>query len=251
MTSDIVVSREGHILSLELHRPAKKNAITMAMYSTLVAALAEAAADAQIRVVVLSGAGGAFTAGNDLGDFLTMPSGPGPVDDFLRAIAAFPKALVAAVSGLAVGIGTTLLLHCDYVVAASDASFRMPFVDLGLCPEGGSTVLLPLYAGMRFAQKHLLLGLPFGAEEAARAGVVSEVVAPQMLAERVSIVAQQLAAKPVQALQAAKAAMREPWRPLVDTAMVNERASFSQLLQTEESRAILAAILSKSKAPRA
>lgn len=250
MTIDTIsVTRNAHVLALEITRPAKKNALTGEMYSALARALEQAATDPDMRVALVSGAGGVFTAGNDVGDFLSNPpTGPSPVDDFLRAILTFPKPLVAAVHGLAVGIGTTLLLHCDYVVAASDASFRMPFVDLGLCPEAGSTVLLPLFAGQRFAQKHLLLGLPFGAEEALQAGVVSEVVAAQAVLERAQTICSVFVAKPTQALQATKAAMRGPWRAQVEDAMMKERASFAHLLQTEESRAIMSGFLAKSKA---
>jgi len=245
------VSRAEGVLTLQLRRPAKKNALTTGMYSALASALNAAASDLEIRVACLSGEGGAFTAGNDLGQFLdATPAGLQPVSDFLNALHDFPKPLVAAVNGLAIGVGTTLLLHCDHVVATSSAAFRMPFVDLGLMPEAASSVLVTLFGGMRFAQKTLLLGLPFTADEALAAGIVSEVVQPEQLEARTAEVCKQLALKPVRALMATKSALRAPWRALTTAAMASELKGFSELLASEEARAIMNEILTK-RAPTA
>src|SRR6266478_5827942 len=169
----------GKVRTLVMNRPAKKNALTVAMYAALADELARAAGSSAIRAVVLTGAGDVFTAGNDIMDFIAQP----PVTDdshvvrFLKALVAFPKPIVAAVNGLAIGIGTTMLLHCDLVIAAASARFQFPFVSLGLSPEGGSSLLLPRMAGLQRASEALLWGEPFDAAAAERLGFVNEVVA--------------------------------------------------------------------------
>src|SRR5262252_6341219 len=158
----------GKARTLVFNRPAKKNALTVAMYGMLADELAAASASPDVRAVVLTGAGDTFTAGNDILDFVAQP----PVTDdshvvrFLKALVAFPKPIVAAVNGAAIGVGTTMLLHCDLVLAVSSARFQFPFVKLGLCPEGGSSLLLPRMVGLQRASEALLWGEPFDADAA-------------------------------------------------------------------------------------
>ncbi|MGZ5662668.1 MAG: enoyl-CoA hydratase-related protein, partial [Usitatibacter sp.] len=177
---DILTGRDGPILDIEFNRPQKKNAFTSDMYEALAAALGEAERDDSVRVVVFHGAAGIFTAGNDIEDFAKRPpqGEDSPVFRFLEAASRAPKPLVAAVDGPAVGIGTTLLLHCDLVYAGEDARFRLPFASLGLVPEFASSYLLPLVAGYQRAAELLLLGEAFDAQKAYAAGFVTKVVPP-------------------------------------------------------------------------
>lgn len=199
---DILTREDTGVLLIGFNRPSKKNAITVAMYQQLTEALQRAAADPAIAVVLFHGSEQAFCAGNDLADFLSQPpdAADAPVWQFLRALAVFPKPLVAAVCGVAVGIGTTLLLHCDLVHAGSNARFSLPFVNLGLCPEAGASLLLPRLFGYQRAAEALLLGEPFDAGTAARDGLVSQVVAPHEALESALAQARKLAGKPLQAL---------------------------------------------------
>ena len=178
LTHEIEVVRTGPVLHIRLNRPGKRNALTWAMYETMTDALADGGTDDAIRVIQFSGAGDAFCAGNDLGVFLAdPPTGlDGPVFRFLRTVSTVKKVLVAAVHGAAVGLGTTLLLHCDLVVAARSARLSMPFVNLGLVPEAASTLLLPRAIGHLRAAKLVLLGQPIDAETALRWGLVNRVV---------------------------------------------------------------------------
>src|SRR6266478_400507 len=168
----------GKVRTLVMNRPAKKNALTVAMYAALADELARAAGSSAIRAVVLTGAGDVFTAGNDIRDFVADP----PVSDdshvvrFLKALVAFPKPILAQVNGPAIGVGSTMLLHCDLVLAASSARFQLPFVKLGLCPEGGSSLLLPRLVGLQRASEAILWGEPFDAAAAERMGLVNEVL---------------------------------------------------------------------------
>ncbi|HEY4665305.1 MAG TPA: enoyl-CoA hydratase, partial [Comamonas sp.] len=181
---DILVHTEDGVRTVTLNRVEKKNSITQAMYSAMAEALTSAVDDDAVRVVVLQGDATVFSAGNDIGDFLARQSNndglpqQSPVFQFLHALADFPKPLIAAVAGPAVGIGTTMLLHCDLVYAGDNAAFSMPFVNLGLCPEAASSLLLPRLMGYQRAAEALLLGEPFMAEAAMEAGLVNRVVPP-------------------------------------------------------------------------
>ena len=243
--SDLDVRRDGGVLHLVLARPAKKNAITRAMYAALTDALGAAASDAGVRAVVLSGAGGVFTAGNDLGDFLLdPPAGPdSPVFRFLRAASTFPKPLVAAVEGPAVGIGTTILLHCDLAYAAPDARFKMPFVDLGLVPEAASSLLLPRVAGPMRAAGWLLFGEAFSADDALAAGLVNEVVADPTA--RALERAHTLAAKPPQAVRLTKALLRRADADAVQETILVEGAHFTERLASPEAQEAFTAFFEK------
>ena len=174
MTDRLLVSRDGRVMRLTFNRPEKKNALDGAMYRALVAALAAAAQDRDVRAVVFEGAGGDFTAGNDLADFrdLFRLDAEFPALTFVRALALFEKPLVAAVAGDAIGVGATLLLHCDLVYAEPQARLRMPFVDLGVVPEAGASLLLPRRIGLAHAAQYLLLAEPLSGEEAFRLGLV-------------------------------------------------------------------------------
>ncbi len=245
MTADILVEREGAVMRLRFNRPDKKNAITSAMYAALAEALEEAQADGAVRAVTLTGEGDSFTSGNDLKDFMAAASGGGddlPVYRFLRILSGFAKPIVAGVQGNAIGIGTTLLLHCDLVAAAPDARFSLPFVDLALVPEAASSMLLPRLIGPQLAAKHLMLAEPFGAEEALRYGLVAEVARDVDAA--VTAMAARLAAKPPEALRIAKALIRADAEP-VEARIAREGKAFGERLQSAEAAEAFRAFFEK------
>ncbi len=227
-----VTVERGAVTVIRLDRPRKKNAITAAMYTALADALDEATRDDAVRVVLIGSSGGVFTAGNDLMDFLqNPPSGPdSPVFRLLEALCAFPKPLVAAVDGPAIGLGTTLLLHCDLVYASDRARFQMPFVNLGLTPEGGSSYFLPRRVGNAKASEWLMFGEPFSAAEAKEAGLVNAVVPAGELDAFALEKCGKLALKAPGALRACKELMRGPERPVVREAMLREGAEFVERL---------------------
>lgn len=243
---DIVVTANGPVLEIRFNRPDKKNAITVAMYAALADALEQAAADPAIRAVTIAGSGGIFTAGNDIKDFQQPRPGEEemPVFRFLRALAAFPKVIIAGVEGMAIGIGTTLLLHCDLVVAAPSARFAMPFVDLALVPEAASSLLLPRLVGRQRAAKHLLLGEPFDAETALGYGIVTEIVAEAELEARLRAMALRIAAKPPAAVRITKQLITAPDEG-VPARIVAEGKLFEQRLRSAEAREAFTAFFEK------
>ena len=247
MTQDLILMHEADgVLELRFNRPEKKNAITGAMYDALTAALADAGARPAVRVVLIGAEGDIFTAGNDIKDFLAMSGGLGgsPASRFIHAIAGFGKPLVAAVSGPAIGVGATLLLHCDLVYASPEASLVVPFVDLGLVPEAGSSMLLPSRVGFARAAALLMLGEPMDAEAACTAGLVNAVVPAEALRAHARAKALKLAAKPPAALAATRALMRgEP--SALHAHMQLESAAFSRALQGTESREAFNAFLER------
>lgn len=249
--SDILVHLENSVLTLTFNRLDKKNAITQAMYAALANALAEAANDDAVRAVVIQGHEQIFTAGNDLQDFLASPPAPdareeAPVFRFLHTIQSFPKPVVAAVCGAAVGIGTTLLLHCDLVYAGDNAAFSLPFVNLGLCPEAGSTYLLPQLLGYQRAAEKLLLGEPFYAEEAAEIGIVNRVLPPGEVNAYAQAQAAKLAAKPSASLKATKALMKKGMQETA--ARMNEEGEiFGRMLREPAAREAMTAFMEKRK----
>jgi enoyl-CoA hydratase/carnithine racemase len=243
--SDIEIAREGAVLSAAFARPQKKNAITGAMYETLTEAFESAERDAEIGALALSGEGGVFTAGNDIGDFLGFAArGPGdfPAWRFVSKVASFEKPLVAAVDGLAIGVGTTLLFHCDLVYATREARFQMPFVDLGLVPEAGASLLAPQRFGRAKAAEFLLLGEPFGAEEALRLGLVNAVLPQAELLGHALAKAAALAAKPRAALLATRRLLRGDPEAL-KVRMAEESHAFAAALKSPEARAAFQAFL--------
>ncbi|TMB72186.1 MAG: enoyl-CoA hydratase, partial [Deltaproteobacteria bacterium] len=219
--SDIIKERSGSILRVQLNRPAKKNAMTMSMYVTLADILNDAAKDEQVHVVLWHGAGDSFCAGNDVEDFLKNPPGPGesPQARLMNAFINFDKPLIAAVQGAAIGGGTTMLTHCDFVYAGETAKFQMPFINLGLVPEFGSSCSVPMRIGHLRAAELILLGLPFDARRAAELGLVTRVVPDQELLAMATETAQKLAEKPAGALQACKRLMTRSSREQIEQAM--------------------------------
>src|SRR6266567_8451698 len=211
---EIITERSDGILRVELNRPSRKNAMTSGMYVHLADIFNDAARDASIRVVLWHGAGDSFCAGNDIADFLKNPPGPGesPQARLIDALINFEKSLVAAVQGAAIGGGTTMLLHCDFVYAGESTTFQMPFINLAVVPEFGSTCLVPLTIGHIRAAELILLGLPFGARRAAELGLVTQVVSDQNLLQVATETARNLAAKPVGALQASKRLLKRSYR---------------------------------------
>ncbi len=226
------------VVCLRIARPQKKNALTLSMYRSLTTYLQEAAADPDVRVVILTGTAGSFTSGNDVLDFMQDPptSTDSPVFQFLLTFIDFPKPILAAVNGLAIGIGTTLLLHCDIVFAATNARFRLPFVSLGLVPEAASSLLLPQMIGIHHASELLMSGRFFDAEEAREIGFVRRLVAPESLWDRTVEMARQLAAQPPQAIVLTKALLRAPLREQIHEVLQKEGALFIERLQSSEAQ---------------
>jgi enoyl-CoA hydratase/carnithine racemase len=249
MSEHVEKRAKDGVLSLVLARPEKKNALTGAMYDALVSGFAEASGDDGIGAILLSGGGGVFTAGNDIGDFLRLSDGleVSPGGRFLQALATFEKPIVAAVEGPAVGIGATLCFHCDLVYAAPGASFQMPFVNLALVPENASSLLAPRRFGMAKASEYLLLGEAFDAAEACRLGLVNEVVDAARLHPHALAKAKALAAKPRAAMLATRKLLRGDPTEIVDR-IAKENRAFAAALRSPEARAFFSAFLQKSKA---
>jgi enoyl-CoA hydratase/carnithine racemase len=249
MTHEVQIARENGVLTITIDRPERKNALTPAMYEAMNAALASAHEDASVRVVLLRGAGGIFTAGNDIEDFLKSPPAgtDSPVMRFLDAIASAQKPLVASVPGAAIGVGTTLLLHCDIVYAADTASFSVPFAQLGLCPEAASSLLLPRIAGYQLAAEKLLLGETFGAAEAHRMGFVNRVLPAAELDAFVAAQVAKLAALPAASLRVTKALMKRAGEHEIKTRIGEEAVHFGRMLLAPEAREAFTAFLQKRK----
>jgi len=247
--SDIITERSGHILRIQLNRPDKKNAMTLAMYNTLADLLNDAVKDDQTRVVLWHGAGDSFSAGNDIEDFLKNPPGPGksPQAELIDALINFDKPIVAAVQGAAIGGGTTMLTYCDFVFAGESAKFRMPFVDLAVVPEFGTSYSIPARIGYLRAAELVLLGLPFDAKRAAELGLVTRVVADQQLLATATAAAQQLAVKPPAALQSCKRLMRSSTRELLERAVKLENEEFSVRVRSAEAKEAFTAFLEKRR----
>jgi len=239
LLNDLIVEQAGKILTIQLNRPAKKNALTQAMYLGMIHALESADADDSIHCVYLRGTAECFCAGNDLKDFLE--TGAQAAAEFVKCISRVKKPIVAAVNGPAVGVGTTMLLHCDLVVAAEDAYFMMPFTDLGLCPEAGASYLLPRMLGYSRASELLLLGARIDAAKACELGLINRVCAAEQYISAGWELAEVLAAKPLAAILATKALIRKHQAPLVEQAIDNENEQFASLLASDESRQIMAA----------
>lgn len=234
--SEILVEKKGLTLHLTINRPAKKNALTPEMYAVMSAALNEAGRDLAIRTVVISGSGSAFTAGNDIGNFLnTPPAGAeSPVFQFLYTVHDFPKPLIAAVHGNAVGIGTTLLLHCDLVFAAPDSIFSMPFVSLGLIPEFGSSLLFPKLVGHVKASEIFLTGRDFSAQEALEMALINA-IADDPIARALEV-AEQIGDQPPNAVINTKALLKSGLHHAVSTVIDAEGELFRLALDSEEAK---------------
>lgn len=238
MTEHVLVERRGPHLRLVLNRPERRNAITVAMYAALADAITAAQDDAELRVITLEGEGVDFTGGNDLADFMKAMPQDGetdiPVWRLLRALATNTLPLIAAVHGNAVGIGTTMLFHCDLVVAEEGTRFKMPFTELGLVPEAASSLILPALAGRQLAAKYLLLGEPFGVEEAERFGLVTHRAEKGSLNERLEAVVAALLSRPPEALRLTQRLLRGTSQDEVLNRMTWENGHFSERLTSEE-----------------
>jgi enoyl-CoA hydratase/carnithine racemase len=244
MTDHVRIERDGAVLAITLARPDRRNAITVAMYRALADAFEAAAQEESLRLITIRGEGQDFTAGNDLGDFLAeLPrdSSDIPVWRLLRALARNRVPVAAAVHGNAVGIGTTMLFHCDFVIAEEGTRFSMPFVDLGLVPEAASSLLLPRLAGRRRAARYLLLGESFGPEEGREFGLVSHVAPKGQLAEALDGIVTKLLAKPAEALRLTQQLLRKGEAEEVLERMELENGHFSERLTSTEVREAIAA----------
>ena len=246
---DILISQEHHILTLQFNRPEKKNAITAAMYQTMADALKQSEGDVGIRAILITGHAQIFTAGNDLEDFMKNPpsAADSPVYQYLWQLSHAGKPIIAAVAGAAVGIGTTLLMHCDLVYAADNAKFSMPFSQLGLCPEAASSLLFPQIVGYQRAAEKLLLGEPFLADEAHRMGLVNKVLPPDQLLEFAQAQARKLTALPASSIRATKRLMKSGQIAAVEAQMTEEGKSFGAMLSAPEAKEAFAAFFQKRK----
>jgi enoyl-CoA hydratase/carnithine racemase len=245
MNGEIEVVRDEAVLRITFNRPAKKNAITRAMYRAIVAAMAEAEADPAIRVVLFTGGSETFSAGNDLNDFLAADRDLSAATEFLTALARATKPMVAAVNGLAVGVGATMLLHCDLVYVGRGASLSFPFLNLAVVPECASTALLPAAIGLARATKLLYFGEKVSGEEAARLGMVAEAVDDDRVQEHATAQARLLARRPRQALALTRALLRGPFAEAIAEANRRELEGFARQLDSAEAREAMTAVLEK------
>jgi len=248
MPDSIVVTDAAGVRTIRMHRPEKKNALTQPMYAEMTRALREAGADAAIACVLIAGGPGAFCAGSDIGDFQKRAEGGlEPVTvDFLHALARNPKPLVAAVNGIAVGIGTTMLFHCDHVVAAAGSVFTTPFTRLGLIPEAASSLLAPMRMGHARAFALLVMGRPLTAEQAKAAGIVNTVVDAAAVEEVALKAAREIAALPAGAVALSRQLMRGDLDDVVKRVDI-EAMHFKDRLKSDEARAAFAAFLARKK----
>jgi enoyl-CoA hydratase/carnithine racemase len=247
--SDILTHIDAGVMTITFNRLDKKNSITSSMYAAMADAVAQAGADPAVRVVVFQGHESIFSAGNDIGDFLNQPPSTqeSPVFRFLRGVATFEKPLLAAVAGPAVGIGTTMLFHCDLVYAGDNAAFSMPFVNLGLCPEAASSFLAPRMFGYHRAAEALLMGEPFFAEAAQEVGLVNRVVPPTEVNGYAQAQARKLAAKPLSSLIATKRLMKGGDTQAVLQKMDEEGQSFGRMLREPAAKEAFGAFMEKRK----
>jgi enoyl-CoA hydratase/carnithine racemase len=249
MSDPVKVTDDGPVRLIRMNRPDKKNALTLAMYDAMAAAIESAGANSTLRCLLIAG-GPAFCAGNDIGEFLQMAMQAGalgaPILRFLYALARNDKPLVAAVRGNAVGIGTTMLLHCDHVVAGSDARFATPFVGLGLLPEAASSLLAPRLMGHARAFSLLVMGRPMSAEEAKAAGLVNTVAAPELVEAEALKAAREIAALPHQGVLMARRVLRGSHDEII--ARIDEEAAlFKDRLQSAEARTAFEAFLTRKR----
>jgi enoyl-CoA hydratase/carnithine racemase len=249
MTDSVIVTDEGAVRIIRFNRPEKKNALTQPMYAAITGALHEAQAGAAIRAVILTGGQGVFSAGADIGEFLESAQSGGlrpHTLEFLKALAHNEKPLVAAVGGLAVGIGVTMLFHCDYVVAAANATFTTPFLKLALIPEAASSLLAPMRMGYARAFSMLVMGRPLSAEQAKEAGIVNEVVDAAQVEATALKAAQEIAALPAGAVAVSRRLMRghlDAVTKQIDTEVMH----FKDRLTSDEARAAFSAFLARKK----
>src|ERR1700735_1301384 len=244
---EIITERSASVLRVQLNRPTKKNAMTSSMYVTLADVFNDAAKDERVRVVLWHGAGDSFCAGNDIADFLHNPPVPGelPQARLMDAFIAFEKPIVVAAQGAAIGGGTTMLTHCDFVYAGESAKFQMPFINLALVPEFGTSFSMPARVGHLRAAELIQLGQPFDGQRAAELGLVTRVVPDQKLLSTATETAQKLAEKPASTLQACKRLMRQPVRPQLQQAAKLENEEYAVRLRSADAKEAFTAFLEK------
>lgn len=249
MSDHILISHDDGILKIQFNRPDKRNALTTKMYAAIVDALDQADADPKIRVVFITGTNDCFTSGNDVVDFMQNPppNEASPVIRFLHTIASFKKPVVAAVNGPAIGVGTTLLLHCDLIYAAESSVFQTPFVSLGLCPEAASSYLLPALVGLPKAAEILMLGEPFNAESALSYGLVNAVLPDHEYQHIAYQKAKKLAAQPAAGVRTTKQLMRNVNAESMRRVMDEEGQHFKAMLKSQEAEEAMSAFLQKRK----
>ena len=247
--TDILNHIDQGVMTLTFNRVDKKNSISQDMYTSLADALEQAEKDPAVRVVLIQGHETIFSAGHDLGVFMNKPPDPKnpPVFRFLHTISAFPKPVIAAVAGPAVGIGATMLFHCDMVYAGDNATFSMNFVNMGLCPEGASSLLAPKMMGYHRAAEVILMGKPITAEAALDMGLVNCVVPPAEVNTYAQTQAHKLASKPMSSLIEAKRLMKAPYADLVKAQIAEERVSFGRMLQEPAAKEAVRAFMEKRK----
>jgi enoyl-CoA hydratase/carnithine racemase len=245
--NELLIERSENILRVQFNRPAKKNAMTLAMYSGFADLLNAADKDETINVVLLSGAGDCFTAGNDLEDFMKNPPGPGdsPQNRLISALIDFSKPLVAAVHGVAIGGGTTILTHFDFVYAADDTKFQLPFINLAVVPEFGSSYSLPQQLGYLQAAELLMLGEPFSAARANQLGLLTAIVPTAEVLARASETAQKLSRKPTDALRACKNLLKQPERERLKQSVARETEEFAARVRSAEAKEAISAFFEK------
>jgi enoyl-CoA hydratase/carnithine racemase len=236
-SENAVIHQESGVLHIGINRPQKKNALTRSMYAAIANAIKDSVTDETIKVVLIHGTEDAFSAGNDLNDFDNRDvNQPSPASALLYQLHHYPKPIVGAVSGVAIGIGVTMLLHFDFVYA-SETLFKMPFVDLGVCPEGGSSLLIPQLAGHRKAAEILMLGDAFNTQAAIDMGIVNQQIDKAEVFNFALSIAKKLSLKPQNALRTTKRLLKEPQQIVLNTIIQNELVVFSELLQSAESQA--------------
>ncbi len=249
MINEVKLSRHGGICHIEMARPEKKNALTAAMYQAMADALADAEQNPNVRVILISGSGGVFTAGNDLADFLATPpmDDSAPVFRFIKGFSELEKPFVAAVEGAAIGVGTTMLLHCDLAYAGSSAKFGLPFANLGLTPEAASSLLLPMRAGYARAAELLMLGEIFSAQTALDLGIINGVLEDGQALEHAFERCRKLCAQPASSVRLTKALLKRSQRTLIAETMREEADVFRQRLVSPEAKEAFSAFFDKRK----
>lgn len=234
---NIIIHKNSGVLHIGIHRPQKKNALTGVMYTAMANALKDSVSDESIKVVLIHGTEDEFSAGNDLNDFDNRDvNQPSPASALLYELHNYPKPIIGAVSGVAIGIGVTMLLHFDFVYA-SETYFKMPFVDLGVCPEGGSSLLIPQLAGHRKAAEVLMLGDGFNTEQAISMGIVNQQIGKAEVFDFALNIAKTLVLKPQNALRTTKRLLKAPQHTQLNNIIENELVVFAELLQSDESQA--------------
>jgi len=237
MSPTVLLSEHNKVLTITINRPDRRNALDTATYAALTQAFESATGRNDLHAIILHGAQQYFTAGNDLRDFQSKPEGESPGLRFLKALVKTDIPVIAAVEGAAIGIGVTMLMHCDFIIAASNTTFRIPFVPLGLCPEGASSVLLAQYVGIRKANEWLYLGQPFTAQDAFESKFINEIVPPGETLDKASKIANTMAAQSLLSLKTTKSLMKRTLTPLINETLDCEREAFIKCLISDEAQA--------------